>query len=215
MVGRSTIHRLDPWLEWVFPTKCGLCGLLAQSALCESCLEAMTPAPDLGAAPDGPLDHRLALYHYSGRAEQAVKRLKFGRATALAGPMADLLGECARENSLLGCDAIVPVPIHPLRRCWRGFNQSELLAEGMPENLLRPFLLRRVRPTKPQTNLSGPERLRNVRGAFEAAPSVRGLRVLLVDDVLTTGETARVCAAALKERGAIEVGVVAFAAVDP
>jgi ComF family protein len=148
------------------------------------------------------------LFAYEGRAAQAVRRLKYSRATSLAGPMAELLEEARRL--LPPHDWIVPVPIHWARRAQRGFNQAELLSEKAPRNLVRPSFIRRVRFTRPQVGLGTEERLTNLAGAFEAQPEVRGHRILLVDDVVTSGGTALACAYALRQAGAKETGLLTF-----
>lgn len=143
-----------------------------------------------------------AAFRYDGRAAQAVRRLKYDRATALAAPMASLLAEAAGRLRLDEVDAVVPVPIHFLRRCSRGFNQSELLCERFEPALVRTDLLRRVRFTRPQVGLTREQRSRNLRDAFRASRKVEGLSVLLVDDVLTGGFTMLECARTLTDAGA-------------
>lgn len=109
-------------------------------------------------------------------------------------------------------DLIVSVPLHPRRLRWRGFNQAVLLgrevgkAWGLP---LDPFVLNRKTETASQTGLSLNERRRNVRGAFALAPrrSVEGMRLLLVDDIYTSGATVNECARVLLRSGAREVRV--------
>ena len=161
------------------------------------------------------LSATYALYAYSDRAAQAVTRLKYERATSLAGPMAKLMRAGAEELDLLSLGLIVPVPIHWTRRFRRGFNQSELLCEAMPAASVCPSALRRIRATRPQVGLARAERLRNLNGAFRADPSVSGKSVLLVDDVLTTGHTAEECARALREAGASDVKALFFAGDRP
>jgi ComF family protein len=102
------------------------------------------------------------------------------------------------------------VSIHWSRLCRRGFNQAELLCDGLPRERLRPDLLRRIRATRPQAGLSREERLRNLAGAFRANGEAQGLRILLVDDVFTSGQTARECAGALLAAGATKVGILAL-----
>lgn len=115
-------------------------------------------------------------------------------------------------------DAIVPVPLHWKRRWRRGFNQSELLAKELSRRRRMPVVkaLRRVRPTANQAGLTSAARRRNIAGAFQAKPgaNLRGKRVLLIDDVFTTGATASACAAALKRAGAASVSLLTLARAD-
>ena len=114
--------------------------------------------------------------------------------------------------STVGLDLILPVPLHPRRLRWRGFNQSVLLGRevGRAWGLrLDPFVLIRKTETVPQTTLGLEERKPNVRGAFAIAPrrTVQGMRLLLVDDVYTSGATVNECARVLMRSGAREVQV--------
>ena len=103
-------------------------------------------------------------------------------------------------------DAVVPVPLHRARRRKRGFNQAELLARGVAEkiNATVSDTLKVVRTTRDQVELSAAQRRANVAGAYAARNTLSG-RVLLVDDVFTTGATMSACAATLVEAGAKEV----------
>jgi ComF family protein len=131
---------------------------------------------------------------------------------------------CARRRPGLaawaaGFDALIPVPVHRARRRERGYNQAEILAGhlgGMWERPVWPRALIRKRPTRSQTRLSKGERGRNLEGAF-ACPDerIKGKRILLIDDVFTTGATSEACAAALLRAGAAEVSVFALAKVEP
>ena len=155
---------------------------------------------------DGALDFRGCVYRYPGRAGQAVRKLKYQRATSLADSMAQILAQSVLEEGA-EFDIAVPVPIHWFRLAWRGFNQADLLASKLPN---RRLCLRRVRATRPQAGLTTEERLYNLEGAFEVIVPVAGKKILLIDDVVTSGKTANECAKALKAAGAIEVGVLAF-----
>lgn len=178
--------------------------------ICDSCLSELQPNSPEVERSEG-IDYRLAVYRYSGRASQAVLRLKYSRATALGEPMANLLASRAIDMGLLEGVEIVPVPIHWTRRAWRGFNQAELLCARLPREAMHRSWLRRVRATKSQAGLSAEQRQRNLQGAFVASAQVKGRNILLVDDVVTTGHTAIACAEALYEMGALEVGIIAFA----
>jgi ComF family protein len=113
-------------------------------------------------------------------------------------------------------DLVGYVPLYPARRRERGFNQAQLLARGLAQRLGKPLMRRclvRTRSTETQTHLTAAERLTNVRGAFKARWRrwIEGKRVLLVDDVMTTGATVSECARALKKGGAHHVKVVTVA----
>jgi len=164
------------------------------------------------ASDEGPVSRRGSVMRYEGRAAQAVQRLKYERVTSHAAWMASQMAEFAEKTGLDRVDVVVPVPIHWSRRNWRGFNQADLLAAPLPK--VRTDLLKRIRATRPQVGLTTDDRLTNLSGAFEASPECRGLSVLLVDDVTTSGGTARECAKTLRAQGALEVFLVTFAAGD-
>jgi ComF family protein len=123
------------------------------------------------------------------------------------------------QEAIRGADALVPVPLHPVRRRERGYNQAEAIAAALGTACGRPVLagvLRRLRKTGTQTRLSREERLRNLGGAFVCAEpgEVQGRRILLVDDVFTTGATATGCADALMRSGCTSVAVIALGKVE-
>lgn len=154
---------------------------------------------------------------YEGLLREVILRLKHQAGEGLA----ELLGECWAEHAAaqfraLRVDAIVPVPLHWLRRWRRGYNQSAALAYGLAMRLRTPLQtswLRRVRNTPEQTRQTPAGRKANVRGAFRVrrGASVQGRSILLVDDVMTTGATASEAARALDEAGAGRVAVAVLA----
>lgn len=196
-------------LDLVFPAKCGLCGSIGRKPVCPECLAEFQPAASL-LAPAG-CELIAGVADYSGRAAQAVRRLKYERVTSLAAPMGKMLTAKAEENNLFGCHLAVPVPISRSRLRERGFNQAELLCEGLKPAMLVEPALARTRHTRPQVGLSREERLKNLEGVFQAVLPVRGKDILLVDDVSTSGGTATACASALLAAGANRVVMLAFA----
>ena len=173
-------------------------------------------------AKPGPCGRVLGAARYDGAVQLAVKLLKFHDKPRLARPLGALMREQAeRELDCAEYDCLVPVPLHRVRRRDRGFNQAELLAaEILPAfpNAVLDTSLERTRPTRVQSRLhSEKERWDSVRGAFglARAASLKGKRVLLVDDVVTTGATIHECATVLKKGGAAIVHVLAAALAVP
>lgn len=150
---------------------------------------------------------------YDGWLRHAIVRFKYEEEWARA----DHLSEALVEQLVYwqDLDALVPVPLHPERLRRRGYNQSALLAEGAVQRLTVPVLsaLRRVRATPHQVGLGADERRRNVEDAFAVLEGVEllGKRLVLVDDVVTTGSTLGACATALLAGGAREVRAVTLA----
>ncbi|MBI2194779.1 MAG: ComF family protein [Planctomycetes bacterium] len=172
---------------------------------CDDC-KRHTPAFDGAAAP----------WVYVGLARDLVLKLKFCRAWMVAELAAPWMAGCLDQMPWKAeIDLIQPVPMHWLKRFWRGYNQAEMLAlavsrlAGIPSS----SALRKARYTRPQSRLSRSSRLANLSATFRVRPagSVRGKGVLLVDDVMTTGTTASECARVLKDAGARRVYVLTLA----
>jgi ComF family protein len=151
-----------------------------------------------------------APFPYEGAARELIHCLKYtfvrDAAKVLGREMAALL----KEDSF---DALVPVPLHPKRLIERGFNQAELLAQAVGEQKNIPVLpaLERLRETGQQAKLEKERRIKNMEDAFQTCKKVKGMRLLLVDDVCTTGATARACIRALSNSGAKSVSLLAAA----
>jgi ComF family protein len=142
-----------------------------------------------------------------------LQRYKYHRDVGLAPLLGALLARRA-PLSPVEYDAIVPVPLHISRLRWRGFNQAQLLARGFAGGrAIDPYALARVRPTRPQVDLHESERRHNVAGAFQVVrpERVAGRRILLVDDVYTTGATVDECSHVLRRAGARSVDVLVLA----
>lgn len=177
-------------------------------------------SPDAIANPPA-YDRARAAVAYTDVARRMVQNLKFRDRTELAPWMAGWMRRVGSEL-IADCQVIVPVPLHRRRFLMRGFNQAAELARPLAAESgldFAPQALRRKKPTRQQVGLGLAQRQTNVRGAFEvseaAAILIKGRRVLLVDDVLTTGATVSACARPLKQAGARGVDVLAFARVLP
>lgn len=226
-LGRAT-------LDLLFPPRCVGCER-AGSFLCERCVDNMTPAVgtrcprcwqpgefdavcrDCRLMPPA-FDGLRSAFVYEGPARHVVHALKYRGMTAVAEPAAALLASAARRFAL-GADIVVPVPLAGLRRRVRGYNQAESLARGLGRELdlpVRPRALVRTRQTPSQARAADANMRRaNVAGAFACRDeSAGGMRVLLIDDVTTTGATLNECAAALRAGGASAVWALTFARED-
>jgi len=148
---------------------------------------------------------------------EVVQRFKYGRKVSLGKPLGRLMASgCSQFFPGTSFDLVIPVPLHPKRLRWRGFNQAVILAREVGrlwDLRVDPFILSRPKETPPQTQLPEDERRRNVRAAFVVNPhkSIKGKRLLLVDDVYTSGATVNECSRTLLRAGAKEVQVLTLA----
>lgn len=154
---------------------------------------------------------------YDDVARDAVQAFKYNRGVWLNIDLSAMLLTCfMTEYGGMGFDGIVGVPLHPARRRARGYNQATLLGQALARRIRVPMwnhALWRVRATPSQTRLTAPQRASNVRGAFSAfrASHIADQRILLVDDVMTTGATVNECARCLMTAGAASVHVLTVA----
>jgi ComF family protein len=187
---------------------CQCCGRPFGSAVAA---EAIQPLCRLCRAQTYGFERARSLAIYNDALSGAIMLMKYERVTRLgdwfAARLADLVEEAGEK---LRADVVVPVPLHADRQRERGYNQAELIARPLSRRLrlkLRSSLLVRTKPRPPQLVLSRSEHWKSVRGAYATRAGVRvdNLRILLVDDVLTTGATLDACSRALKKAGAAEV----------
>jgi ComF family protein len=201
---------LDRLLDMLFPDRCVACGRMG-ALLCESCRGGLRPYPP--EAPPAGLDGMAVAYLYGGPLRKAIHRMKYTGMRRVAVPLGDLLADHLRAAPQ-PADALMAVPLHAGRLAERGFNQSEELAARIARRTGLPLVpgLARCRDTGHQASLGRRARRGNVEGAFVwAIHAPPPARVLIVDDVLTTGATLAACADALRAAGTREVRAVALA----
>ena len=164
-----------------------------------------------------PVDWTEAWGSYRGALERVLHAFKFQRHDFFSDPLAGLIEENVLRRGDLEFDVVIPVPMHRAKARRRGYNQAELLARALARRLrLRcdPRLLSKTRDLDAQSKLPREARAVNVRGAFLASAQVADRRILLVDDVCTTGETIRACATELLRAGASRVAAAVVAKTE-
>ena len=200
------------FLRLIFPPKCTLCrGFLTpeETDLCRKC---RTQVPEFKKSKRKIpfIAHWTGIWYYKEDVRLSVHRFKFGNARRYAKVYGQILAIKLQNQELDSFDLISWVPISWQRRFSRGYDQSQLLAEVLAKELgVTPVkLLRKVRSTPPQSGIpDAAGRRANVQGAYRVIAPVTGKRILLVDDVVTTGATASECAKMLTLAGAAEVNL--------
>jgi ComF family protein len=190
-------------------SRCALCGERASSALgcCELCAKSLFHVQVR--------DNELALGHYEGALRKAVQALKYRHTTRLAHLFGRTLATAVGEQGW-SIELVCAVPLHLGRRMGRGYNQAEMIAKVVARELKAPYraVLKRTRATRKQVLLTPIERADNLADAFSAS-SLEGERVLLVDDVTTSGATATECTLTLLQAGASHVYLAVVASARP
>lgn len=222
---------LGDLLDFFLPTACAFCGSSVSSSpipffctvcwsdfsvltgdLCPRCGKPFESPEALSASPDHccgtcrldppVFDQALSIGFFEGSLREAIHQFKYRPCSSLGQPLGTWMAENIR--TIHAVDVVMPIPLHRSRLHLRGFNQALLLAARIGEAFSLPVSfdnLCRTRPTRPQVELSGPDRVRNVAGAFSLArvDAVKNRSILLIDDVFTTGATINECAKVLKQ----------------
>lgn len=221
-------HILNNSLNFVrglLSQECVLCGAATREPFCPPCLADLphhaAPACPICALPTGTgevcghclktppaFDRTIAALDYAFPVDALIHALKYGGHLALIEALTQPL--IARLATQPRPDLLMPVPLHPARLRARGFNQSLELARPIARAQALPLdssACRRTRDTRPQAELKGEERNRNLRGAFICDKALTGLHVAVLDDVMTTGATLHEISCVLRERGAAAISV--------
>jgi len=240
-MGRSIFELVSAGLDIFYPRQCAGCGGIPSGSgmhLCWDCLADSVFIKDpfcscCGDPVAGAVYHAFecswcrrthpefvmarSAVRYRGTIKKVIAAFKYGKQCNLAVDLGSLLAGCVQAHySGVVFDGVAYVPLHPRKARERSFNQARLLAADVSRRLNIPVLhscIKRVRFTSTQTRLNSEERKKNVRGAFEATMPdwTCGRRILLVDDVMTTGATVNECARVLMDTGALSVHVATVA----
>ena len=232
---------IESIINFLFPYQCLRCGKILNSAgyLCDHCAEEINfikqpycykcghPLQEENTKEKmlcaGCLKNKRSFYRlsrsaviYDSSSKNIILSFKFFDRTENANLLAAMLKIAGKDIFSEGADWIVPVPLHYTRLIKRKYNQSALLAQKLSEMTAIPYnnlALVRSRKTKPQVEVSGKERITNVKNAFsikDSAP-IKGKRIILIDDIITTGSTVKECALVLKKAGAKSVDILTIA----
>ena len=206
-------------LNLLFPPKCLLCGRLLEKQEQDLCRECRTDGPEYPNRKENLqfLDSFTAVWYYEGTVRRSLLRYKFYGARSFASGYGRLLAMKLLQNHPEGFDCLTWIPVSPLRKLRRGYDQVELLAKAVGKELaMEPVpLLKKVRHNRPQSGISDAAKRRaNVLGAYREInrQAISGKQILLLDDILTTGATAGEAARVLLTAGAKEVHCAAIAA---
>ena len=216
------VRPLELLLDLLYPPRCAFCGALLDSGragLCPACRRDLPWLSGPEAEQSGAdLSFTLCVspLRYQGKVREAIHRYKFEGCPGRAAAFGPLIARCVSEHLAGQYDRITWAPLSPKRKRKRGYDQAYLLARAAAKELgTAPVgLLRKVRHTAAQSGLSeAGDRRANVKGAYEVPDPalVQGKRILLIDDVVTTGSTLSECAGALREAGAEAVVCAALA----
>lgn len=208
----------DALARALFPPKCVLCGKLLEEEETDLCHGCRIDSPECAISKKKLpfLDSWLAVWYYEGAVRGSVLRFKFHGARGYAGCYGRLLAQKILREYPQGFDMLTWVPISGLRKLRRGYDQVALLADAVGRELgMKPVkLLKKQRHNRPQSGIAGDaQRRANVLGVYRvvSAQTVAGKRILLLDDIITTGATAGECARVLLTAGAKEVHCAAVA----
>ena len=207
-------------LALLFPVECPACTAPTDSLrqVCDPCLNRLEPANLQDWLPavttPGSLDGAWSAFWFDDRLQDLMHAFKYDRREAIGKQLAEAAAGKLPDHMAARYDLLAPIPLHKARRRERGFNQAAVLAAVLGRLWQRPVatgIITRHRRTKSQTNLTAIQRRRNVADSFTVSVQGHGERVLLIDDLLTTGATAAECAAALQNAGYGGVGVLTIA----
>ncbi|MCR5498729.1 MAG: ComF family protein [Paludibacteraceae bacterium] len=227
---------LNGFVELFYPRLCVGCGKKLfhdERFLCVECLSSL-PLAQVHESEDNFVEQHLygrpyiesattlMIYGKESVPQRIIHEIKYHGAKELAKNMGRMLGRQMKGGRFSSVDVIVPVPLHPKRLKWRGYNQSEWIAKGLSEELCVPVgtdLVERVVETSTQTTKNAEERWTNVKGIFSLKQDVQpqdltGRHLLIVDDVITTGSTLMACASAFSHVKNVKISAASLAAVN-
>lgn len=203
-------------LELIYPKTCGMCNKISKSYICNKCKLKLKKILKLNKINfnDKYFDSLTYLFRYEGNIRTMILEYKFKDKSYLYKFFSEIIvNNCNLKNKY---DIILPVPIHKKRKLQRGYNQSELIAKDIAKNIDIEYsnsVLQKVKNTLPQSSLNKSQRINNVLGMYNITKPqyINDKKIILIDDIYTTGSTVNECSKILKKNGAVLVDVLTLA----
>ena len=208
-------------LDYIFPPRCTFCGKLTGGRIryqvCDSCMKKLPYVKEnfyfavRDLIKNGYIDEVVCVFEYTGIVKHSLIKYKFYNKGSYYKTYADMIfdkiNNTEKKNSF---DMIISIPLHRKRKAVRGYNQAYLISKALSQLMEIPeksSLIKRKYNTKPQSILSGKERLKNIKNAFDLQDrsEIKGKRILIIDDIMTTGSTLNELGKLLKSKGALKV----------
>lgn len=212
---------IETALDLIFPKTCGFCGEITNSYLCEYCNEylRLKKMNKIQKYEDKFFEEHLWMYEYKDDIREKIIDYKFNDKSYLYRTWVQIILSSEEISEYIkGYDILIPVPIHKKRKRRRGYNQSELIAKGITQKIkkikLQTNIIEKVKNIKPQSSLSKDMRVQNVKNAYKLKNCdicLKNKKVLLLDDVFTTGSTVNECARVLSQIGCDKIGIITLA----
>lgn len=207
-------------LDFIFPPVCGLCGKVESRYICDKCnkiIESIT-LNKIDTYNNMYFSKHLYIFKYEDIIREKIIDYKFNNKVYLYRMFSEMILKNENNiNFLKQYDILIPVPIHRIRKKRRGYNQSELIARNISEEIknikLKLNILKKEKNTSAQSLLTKVERMENVKDVYKIinANEVKNKKVLILDDIFTTGSTINECSKVLKEAGSIDIGAITIA----
>lgn len=214
---------IDLVLNFFFPQTCGMCEKICNDVICSKCRKKLKEITFSNRKCFLELngiyyDEHMHLFKYNGIIKEKIRLYKFGEQGYLCDFFAKIIFLDKKTMNYIGkYDYIIPVPLHKYRKRERGYNQSELILNSLHQldkNIkIEKDILLKIKNIKAQSGLNELERKENIKNAFivNNIEKIKNKKILIFDDVYTTGSTTNECARVLKEKGAIKVGILTIA----
>ena len=210
----------DFLLRLLFPDRCIVCRrFISKGYICEDCMgeeTAVTRSLNIQRGQSSRLMKIYTPHRYVGSYRRSIHRLKFGGVSHNAVAVARFIVDRVPDEAFEKADLITFVPLSKEVYRQRGYNQAELIAKELPrlKNIPVKAVLVKIKQNRPQHSLSAKDRARNVKGVFVVEADIKGQNIILVDDIITTGETMNECSKLLFRAGAESVTGICAASAD-